>query len=175
MTEEKYNELYENVIPNNVIDLTLFNFNKLLKIGDLPPKIKVIDFNDDYNQPINKDVLPKSITHLYFGYLFKQPLDNILSDNLVELILYCHNYPNKILNNYIHYFYDYIGDKYDNRYINYKGIEIEYRNKMYIDKKIVFLGKIIFEELVSKVFNPNRLLKLCNIYNISFDEINDCY
>ncbi len=31
------------------------------------------------------------------------------------------------------------------------------------------------EELVSKVFHPNRLLKLCDKYNMTFDEINDCY
>ncbi len=34
---------------------------------------------------------------------------------------------------------------------------------------------LMTEEIVSKVFNPNRLVKLCNKYNMTFDEINDCY
>jgi len=36
-------------------------------------------------------------------------------------------------------------------------------------------NSIFTEELVSKVFNPNRLLKLCSLYNLTFEEINDFY
>ncbi len=31
------------------------------------------------------------------------------------------------------------------------------------------------EELVAKIFNPNRLLRLCDKYNINFIDINDIY
>ncbi len=34
---------------------------------------------------------------------------------------------------------------------------------------------LFVEELVSKVFHPQRLVNLCHEYNMTFDEINDCY
>jgi len=34
---------------------------------------------------------------------------------------------------------------------------------------------LFVQELVSKVFHPKRLVNLCHQYNMTFDEINDCY
>jgi hypothetical protein len=38
-----------------------------------------------------------------------------------------------------------------------------------------YFGNIILRELTEKVFNPNRLLKLCDKYNIGFDELMEIY
>ncbi len=42
-------------------------------------------------------------------------------------------------------------------------------------KQMKKLNAPFLEELVSKVFNPIRLTKLCETYNLTFEEINDCY
>lgn len=34
---------------------------------------------------------------------------------------------------------------------------------------------IILKELIEKVFNPHRLVKICDTYNIEFEELNDIY
>jgi len=37
------------------------------------------------------------------------------------------------------------------------------------------INKTILQELVSKVFNPDRMLRLCNKYNLSFDDLIEMY
>ena len=51
-------------------------------------------------------------------------------------------------------------------------IDLYIINNFTIDK---FIGKKIFIELIQKVFNPNRLLKLCNKYNINFQKLINIY
>jgi hypothetical protein len=36
-------------------------------------------------------------------------------------------------------------------------------------------GQIIMKELVEKVFHPNRILNICNQYNIDFIDLIDIY
>ena len=66
----------------------------------------------------------------------------------------------------------------------YKNIEIQYYLLGQINSKISikkikelkknnFLGVKIFKELTKYCFNPQRLLKLCNIYKIEFDNYMD--
>jgi hypothetical protein len=42
-------------------------------------------------------------------------------------------------------------------------------------KKNKLIGNIILKELTEKVFHPKRLLKLCDIYGITFDELLESY
>jgi type I site-specific restriction-modification system R (restriction) subunit len=37
------------------------------------------------------------------------------------------------------------------------------------------IGNIILKELTEKVFHPNRLLKICDTYNINFEQLMDIY
>ena len=37
------------------------------------------------------------------------------------------------------------------------------------------IGNIILEDLAKKVFHPQRLLKICNDYNIQFDDLVEIY
>jgi hypothetical protein len=37
------------------------------------------------------------------------------------------------------------------------------------------IGNIILKELTEKVFHPNRLLNICNKYNIEFDKLLEIY
>ena len=68
------------------------------------------------------------------------------------------------------------------KYYNKNDLEICRHEKNDFDKYIKdiilnnkLIGQIIFEELVAYVYKPSRLLKLCNQYNLTFDEINDIY
>ena len=59
-------------------------------------------------------------------------------------------------------------------------IETYYKEDIetYIDKnmnKDKLIGSIILEELIKKVFNPERLMKISNVYNIDFDELVSVY
>jgi len=36
-------------------------------------------------------------------------------------------------------------------------------------------NKTILQELVSKVFHPDRMLKMCDTYGIKFDDLLDIY
>jgi hypothetical protein len=59
-------------------------------------------------------------------------------------------------------------------------IETYYKEDIqeYIDKnmnKHKLIGSIILEELIKKVFNPERLMKISNVYNIDFDELVSVY
>jgi hypothetical protein len=51
-------------------------------------------------------------------------------------------------------------------------IDLYIINNFTIDKLI---GKKIFIELIQKVFNPNRLLKLCSEYNIDLQKLINIY
>jgi hypothetical protein len=62
------------------------------------------------------------------------------------------------------------------------NFEIKYKDKinfnLYVSqyfKKDKLIGNIILKELTEKVFHPNRLLKICNQYNIEFDKLLEIY
>jgi hypothetical protein len=71
----------------------------------------------------------------------------------------------------------------DNNYYYYYNENLIIRNtdKNLFDEKISvftsekFIGNTILRELTEIVFHPNRLLKLCDEYNIGFDELMDSY
>ncbi len=57
-----------------------------------------------------------------------------------------------------------------------------YREKFffdsYIEQNLVkdkLIGNIILKALIEKVFHPNQLLNICNIYNIDFDNLLKIY
>ena len=57
-------------------------------LTNLPINLTHLTFSNDFNQPINENVLPNKLTHLIFGYQFNQPiLPGVLSNlnNLTNL------------------------------------------------------------------------------------------
>jgi hypothetical protein len=61
-------------------------FNQPVNKDSFPNSITHLSFGDSFNQPVNKDSLPSFITHLSFGWFFTQPV-NELPDNLIFLEL----------------------------------------------------------------------------------------
>jgi hypothetical protein len=77
------------------------------------------------------------------------------------------------------YFLNYTKYSTDNLMNNLK---IKFDNKkkfnLYIEEYLIkdkLIGNIILKELTQKVFHPNRLLKICNTYNIEFDKLLEIY
>jgi len=81
-------------LPNKIVD-DIRMYQKYidierLKVGDLFlidkfPKLKWVNFSDNFNQPIN-DALPSRLTHLTFGDNFDQPINGALPKHLTHLI-----------------------------------------------------------------------------------------
>ena len=67
--------------------------------------------------------------------------------------------------------------------LEYNGnFKISLRNKINVDKYIKenitkekLIGNIIYQELIERVFNPNRLFYISNTYNIKLDELLNLY
>jgi len=175
------------IIPNSVIYLEFGNnFNQPLKKGDIPQGLRHLVFGRYFNQYIEEGVIPDSVMHITFGSYFNHQLNNIISKNIINLVL-SHRYKKLMDNiNNLNKFNEY---KLDFSFVGYYENEIEYGNlkihidkKKYIDKYILenltedkLRGKIIFNELVEKIFNPNRLLKMCQIYNMDLENLINNY
>jgi hypothetical protein len=50
---------------------------------------------------------------------------------------------------------------------------IDYIEEYFIKNKLI--GQIIFKELTEKIFHPTRLLNICDMYNIEFDQLMEIY
>ena len=160
-------------IPNSVKHLIFgkyFGFCIHIKLinGNIPNSVTHLTFGESFNQIINKGDIPESVTHLTFGNRFKQELNNEnLHNNFKMLVLYNYVLDKKIKNTIIildkihsntlepYYYYIFSNNKFRDNFLNF----IENLR-----------GKIIFEELCEKVFNPDRIQRLCNIYGFEFND-----
>lgn len=197
-------ELNKDIIPNSVIDLTFENYNQKLKIGDIPNSVKNLKIGSNYKYPLTEGIIPSSVIRLYLpmsysGELSKTIIPNVkyltchrvnnLNPDIISLTLHTYNDYTSITN-YKNNFYKgkyligYIDKTHHRSYngIDYDDIFIlgDYVNKIneLIDENFIkekYIGNIIKEELIEKVFNPNRLLKICGKYNIDFFDLIECY
>ena len=167
--------LNKDVIPNSVTHLTFgIMFNQKIVI---PNSVTHLIFGYRFNQMFKKDDIPKSVIHLTLGFEFNQTLND---DNINSVIDIIHkNCKSKIninknilIGKIIHI----------NNCIDYdNNLKINLNDKQLFDEKIStfisnkFIGNIIMEELTKKVFHPNRLLKICDHYNIDFDKLMEIY
>ncbi|KAN0039200.1 hypothetical protein ACTA71_001394 [Dictyostelium dimigraforme] len=51
-----------------------YTFNQPIEKKVLPNSLTTLSFGDEFNQPIEKEVLPNSLTTLSFGFYFNQPI-----------------------------------------------------------------------------------------------------
>lgn len=97
-------ELKPGVLPDSLEYLSMPNYTHILKKGVIPPKIKDLKLTY-YNHPITEGVLPDelevlklinfnntieelpwSVTELYFGDKFNQPIDHILQNSNLKYL-----------------------------------------------------------------------------------------
>ncbi len=174
------------------------NPNALILLEKYPHKIDWVFLSKNVNA---LHILDKNIDKIYWNslsenpnaiYLLEKNIDKIswnnlckntngiklIEDNLDEIknnlnLCFLSNNPNgiKIIDILINK-YNYNIKDFENIGSNENAVHLMF-NYDYITMRKN--NASFFEELVSKVFNPERLLKLCETYNLSFDEINDCY
>lgn len=97
---------FVDVYPNNLLHMAFSGaFNTMVKENDIPTTLTHVEFEDDFNSPIewlpphlklllfgtkfNQPIplLPKSLVELYFGEDFNQPLEGKLPSTLKSLTL----------------------------------------------------------------------------------------
>ncbi len=162
------------------------NFNKLKK-GDIPEGVRIIEFGRFFDKIIEKGLLPDSLLYLEFFFTYRHPIDrNNLPKNLCELVVSHYDVTlDKINNNTFLIKNDNADTRYDRHlltkdYYDYKNNHIFYyqlRDRYLFCKfiedyeKESLKGNIIYKELIEKVFNPNRLMRICNEYNVEFNDV----
>ena len=166
-----------------------FSFDQEILENVLPKCLNCLIFGELFNQNLFENIIPKSVNRLHFkNEEYNKTLDKNL--NLIELMInkYFKGFiPNNILciikfdliydnqieydDETIHDFYEYnIGN---NIYIfNYEDHE---KIQNYIKDFENIKTNLFFEELVSKVFSPKRLLNISNKYNIESIKLCDIY
>ena len=134
-------------------------------------------FGSVFNQIIDKHTLPDSIISLTFGNNFNQQL-NYLPKNLLLLIM-----NNKYeINNDGFYIVKYnipIHSNTNNNqlYEDFLKNEYEIIQKIFhiVLHKKNLLGNIIKEELIKKIYHPNRLIHICERFNMDIHDLLDIY
>ena len=181
-----FNQPVDN-LPNSITYLTFgHNFNQ--SVDNLPNSIIDLSFGNCFNQSVNN--LPCSISYLEFGNYFNQSISN-LPNSIEYLIILCSDF-NQIIDNLplsIKYLYICNIEKYldsdvlkrikyvflgNYMYINYPKCKIDDSEDIIFDSIFIYknkmLGSVIFEELTKYVFNPQRLIRYAEKYDLTFDE-----
>ena len=164
---DKIEELY---IPDSVMFLRIpqkFKFNSIpknLKYISIPHEF-VSNFNGLYANKKNIQIQDFNIDQatLYFTKMFREGFN--MKNLIVEVFK---------LNGF---YYDsrFI---FDNNIFSCKNINLGDKILKYFNDFVEFnltIKKDILKELTEKVFAPERLLKICNEYNLTFEELMDIY
>lgn len=195
--------LDKEVIPNSVINFKIGNnFNQILKKGDIPNSVKYLTIGNGFNQTLDKGVIPNSVIYVRIGHSFNQPLEkgsipnnviHLILGNFFDQILNDDNIPentfhiivsnknkcffssnNKLIGVYVYHSSPSSSVHYD----DFEKVNIEKIIDDYIMKRITevnLIGEIISRELIEKVLDPNRLLSICNQYNMTLQELIKIY
>jgi hypothetical protein len=137
------------------------NFNQELKLGYIPNSVQFLLLNS-FNKTLNDPNIIPSICHLTINN-FNQIDIGIFKNRLIFISIFSDRpliLPNSecISNTYSFSFDYYI--------INCVCKQFFHNN---------FFGNGILEELTKKVFHPNRLEKICDIYKIDLDDLLTIY
>ncbi len=185
---DMYNtEIDVGVIPESVIFLYLgYRFNQILNEGVIPKGTIFLKLGFHYDKYIKKNVIPDGVKYLYIGKSFKQLINkDVIPKNLIELVIYKFNF-NDVLEKELIDLNINIG-LYDMEYkISYKHngnnnilMTNDEKNKFdyYISNFTAThrIGTYLFEELLKKVFYPDRLYKICKYYNIKLVNLLEIY
>lgn len=191
------NEINSESIPNSVTYLKLYDYyNYPLKKGDIPNSVKYLTLSFFYNGPINNEIIPYGVIEITFGQsCYTQIKKGDLPESIKKITINNPHYNEIDTNDLPSNLYEIIVDsKYSRKIINHNNILIG-RKKTYSEFKIIkydninitkyndnidyfnikLIGKIIYEELVKKIFHPKRLLKICDTYNIELIDLVELY
>ena len=194
-----FNQSVDN-LPHSITHLTFGQrFNQ--PVDNLPHSITQLTLESTlyFKQHIHN--LPNSITHLIFTYCFIDSLDMIINDlkinKSVKVVKFFKIYDmdigimNGLSNKYVIYNdINYVYYKLNGFSVSYHysscveygllrelKIREQYQQKIEIVEQLLnlqyFVHEILFKKLTEYVFNPQRLLKISKIYNLTIDEYMD--
>ena len=184
-------------IPDNTTHLTFVDeFNK--PVDNLPNSITLLIFGENFNQPV--DNLPNSIISINFGAKFNQSIDNLPNslvciefkknscfnksvDKIIKFVKIFHfndhnlyqKYRDKLSNNCIIHKSDI---KFLSHYVFYEHINFKkhcygFGDIYNIAELQYFVHNTLLKKLTEYVFNPQRLQRFAEKYNLSFEEYMD--
>ena len=172
-------------IPSSVTHIVFEWFCEKLKQGDIPEGVTHVRFNMWYDHPFDAGVIPNSVTHLMLPDEYIHPLSLDLISKLELLVVHDeYEQPFDITScsntTVMRYVYD------DAYVVEYNGEEVHLddlfdvydayeKYKKFMSNKNNFIGNIILEELVKRVFYPPRLLSISTQYNVEFTDLMDIY
>lgn len=164
-----------NTIPHSVEHLYLRgSFNQEIKENMIPNNVKYLTFGNKFDHKLNFKLLPNNIIYLKIDNYSHELLDINLIKSLCNIVVNSSHNEYIFDNKYLVGIMDHNEISYN---INNEILHLDFNDIDEINSNISthIIGNIILKELVSKVFNPQRLLKLCKIYNIEFDKLMDIY
>lgn len=85
-------QIGRNVLGENIKSITIGSHYGKLNVDMLPPKLESLRFGPWYNHDIKKNIIPNTVTYLYFGKAFNKDLNGILPENLKGLVIESPNY-----------------------------------------------------------------------------------
>ena len=193
---DEFNQPVDN-LPNS-ITLLIFGENFNQPVDNLPNSIKHLSFGLYFNQPL--DNLPNSIISINFGAKFNQSIDNLPNslvciefkknscfnksvDNIIKFVKIFHfndynsyqKYRDKLSNNCIIHKSDI---KFLSHYVFYEHINFKkhcygFGDIYNIAELQYFVHNTLLKKLTEYVFNPQRLQRFAEKYNLSFEEYMD--
>ena len=176
-------------IPSSVTHIKFDWFCEKLKQGDIPEGVTHVRFDMIYDQPFDAGVIPNSVTHLMLSTEYSHPLSLDLISKLELLVVHnehplhdptiiksCSNSNTTVMRYVYHdaYVVEYNGEEVhlDDVFDVYDAYE---KYKKFMSNKNNFIGNIILEELVKRVFSPPRLFSISTQYNVEFTDLMDIY
>lgn len=151
-------------------------FNDTLDTLKIKPTVELIIFNDTYNIPVTNELVPKHVTHLYFGKRYNQPVNN-LPDNIVKLMFgydfnqSVDNLPPNLKSLYIHG-YGNFNKSFDKLPASLKYLSLPFRGQP-LDNLPDGLLKLNICNIKMKcnIIKLPANLKVLNIYGIVFNMV----
>ncbi len=163
-------------IPEKITHATC-NINQEVEKDFIPDTVKYLFLDNFFNQPLDKFIIPDSVTHLYLGDYFNQSIENLPKSLKYLRLGKQFNQDLKCLNSYRNLKILCL-DSDNNLNVQLNNQIIIKSNHStqasYFFKFCDFIEnsskKYIYEDLCKAVFMPKRIHKICDTYDIEFQE-----
>jgi hypothetical protein len=182
------NELKVGDLPENLKYLNLGGLYNYKLNKKIIPNVKLLHLSIHYNNLIEEDSLPENLNFLFIGSIWKIDIDKcVFPSGLMEIYVFnTYKKPSIDKFNFSIYYYRYffLNNEVDiliMKFINGKLFKVSYGNNLLILNNYYKLinndsfRKKIYQELIEKVFNPDRIKFISEKYNVEFKNIIENY
>ena len=85
-------DIFEDVLPKNLQILKFYNFNKIIKNNILPKNLKQLIFGRNFNSIIENEALPDSLEYINFNNSYTQNIYEIKLPSMLKILKFGSNY-----------------------------------------------------------------------------------